>query len=111
MTNREQEIADRLAKAKATAWAVDQDDREDMEFNNHIVEEADANLTICFMAHGGQDRQDEFDAKAELIANAPSDLAYYRDLVAGLRAQIEEAKRLLDCDAPNLAREALEDKS
>lgn len=50
-------------------WAVDPDDRPDMEWNNQVVH---ANGTICFMAHDGPKRQAEFDANARLIAQAPA---------------------------------------
>lgn len=53
-------------------WAVDPDDRPDMEWNNHIVVAAQPHLRICFMTHG--DDEDENEANANLIAAAP-DLA------------------------------------
>ncbi len=50
-------------------WHVDHDTREDMEWNNHIA--MPNGNTVCFMAHGGPEKQDEFDANARLIAAAP----------------------------------------
>lgn len=49
-------------------YAVDPDDREGMEHNNHIVVADRPHLRIAFMAHGGPSRQDEFDATARLLA-------------------------------------------
>ena len=52
-------------------WHVDPDDREDMEFNNHIVA-ANGN-TVCFMAWSGdRDNNEPHERAARLIAAAPT---------------------------------------
>jgi hypothetical protein len=64
-------------------WAVSPDDREDMEWNNHIVF-GDGSHTICFMAHAGHadsDLQRAFEATAHLIAAAPDLYAALSDAI------------------------------
>ena len=62
-------------------WRVDPDERDGMEYNNHVITESGDR--ICFMAHAGHDRQAEFDANARLIAAAP-------DLLAALQECLRE---------------------
>lgn len=60
-------------------WHVDPDDREDMEFNNHILA-ANGN-TVCFMAWSGDpENNDPHEKAARLIATAPDMLAALIDL-------------------------------
>lgn len=59
-----------MSKHTPAPWRVDWDG-EDL-WNNHIV---CSEGRICFMAHSGPERQDEFDANARLIAAAPDMLA------------------------------------
>jgi len=56
-------------------WSVDWDG-EDL-WNNHIV---CSEGRICFMAHSGTERQDEFDANAQLISAAPDLLEALREI-------------------------------
>ena len=65
-------------------WSVDPDNREGMEWNNHIV--AAPGIRVCFMANGGSDEaaQARCEANARLIAAAP-------DLVAMLREVTDAA--------------------
>lgn len=56
-------------------WAISRDNREGMDWNNHIVSAADPNLTVCFMAHDGDGINARGEANARLIAAAPTMLA------------------------------------
>lgn len=53
------------AKACESPWRVDHDSRPEMEWNNHIVY-GDGNA-VCFMAHSGNDDNEEHEAAAEFI--------------------------------------------
>ena len=72
-------------------WAVEGDDREGMEWNNHIVIADRPDDRICFMAHNGPTHQVEFDANAHLIAAAP-------DLLAALEAQENAEDANANCE-------------
>lgn len=61
------EIERKALKATKGPRTVDRDSRPGMDWNNHVIWAGTSN-TLCFMAHGGPDRQDEFDANADLIA-------------------------------------------
>lgn len=78
-------------------WHIDPDDREGMEFNNHILDKD--GLAICFMANPGEDRQDEYDANARLIADAPQ-TALERDQLTrkemGERHRAERSEAMCD---------------
>lgn len=68
------ELVKRLAETKGHTlgpWAISRDDREGMEWNLHIVSAPDPNLTICFMAHDGDGKNEHGEANAHLIALAP----------------------------------------
>ena len=67
-------------------WAVSEDPRPGMEWNNEIVTAADYDNRICYMANGGKERADEFLANAFLIAAAP-------DLYAALEGVLRIADR------------------
>lgn len=60
-----------MAKFTPGPWAVSEDPREGMEWNAHIVLASDYEQRICFMAHGGNNREEEFALNASLIAAAP----------------------------------------
>lgn len=71
-----------MSKYTDGPWEVDPDDRPGMDYNNHVIS-AQTSERICFMAHGGPSRQDEYDANARLIAAAP-------DLLEALKAVLPE---------------------
>lgn len=48
-------------------WAVDTDNRDGMEWNNHIVSLKSPHLRICFMAHDGTDENVRGEANARRI--------------------------------------------
>lgn len=48
-------------------WAVDPDNRDGMEWNNHIVSEKNPHLRICFMAHDGTNENATGEANARRI--------------------------------------------
>lgn len=77
-------------------WAIDEDTREGMEWNRHIVLAADHNARIAFMAHGFGPEMDE--ANAHLIAAAPDMLAMLKQLVSpngGEDPDLIEAERVI----------------
>lgn len=76
-----------MAESKFTPgpWFVSEDDRDGMEWNRHIAIDPDGENRICFMAHGGPERDDEFEANACLIAAAPELYEALTDALAGLR--------------------------
>lgn len=76
-----------MAKATVRPWAVDPDDRPDMEWNNHIVSISDPDLTICFMSHDDTKDNIEGSANAGLIVNAINALP-------ALIAAVEALKRI-----------------
>lgn len=67
-------------------WRVDPDLRDGMEYNNHIVLEADGSMCICFMAHSGTEDNSEMEAAAALIAAAPDLLKSLKETVKMLEA-------------------------
>ena len=56
-------------------WRIDRDDRPDMEWNNHIVSEAEPHLTICFMSHDGTPENTTGEANARRIVACVNALA------------------------------------
>jgi hypothetical protein len=52
-------------------WRIDRDSRPGMRWNNHVVQEANPNMTVCFMAHDGTRENDRGEANARLVAAAP----------------------------------------
>jgi len=48
-------------------WFIERDDRPNMEWNNHILEEK-GGTTVCFMAHSGYEDNSRHENAAELIA-------------------------------------------
>ena len=53
------------AKSGSRKWEVDPDDRPNMEWNNHIID--DRGYAVCFMAHNPEGNA-ELEAAAGLIA-------------------------------------------
>jgi hypothetical protein len=84
MTNAElaAHIAALRERATRLPWDIDRDIRPRMEWNNHIVS-AHADLTIAFMAHTPDDKNERGEANAELIVT-----------LANHAEQIEAALRL-----------------
>ena len=60
-------------KAESGPWAVDPDDRQGMEWNNHIVSASRPHLTVCFMSHSGTPDNSKCQASAELIVALVND--------------------------------------
>lgn len=82
--------------AKGGDWAVDPDDRPDMEWNNHIVLKDDPNMAVCFMTHNPFDNT-ALQASAELIV-------FLRNRSAQLRKVVEAAMKVAEfssSDAPD----------
>jgi hypothetical protein len=73
--------------ATAGKWAVDPDDRPDMEWNNHIVQ-VGSPTTICFMTHEPLDNSPQ-QAAAELIVY----LRNHADAIAKLVEAAEAVSR------------------
>jgi hypothetical protein len=61
-----------MTKITEKEWNVDGDDRPGMAWNRHIVLAENADMRICFMAHGSGVSDDEFAEAALLIAGAPA---------------------------------------
>ena len=61
-----------MAKLIEKEWAVSEDSREGMEWNNHIVLADNYDMRVCFMAHDGRACAEEFAEAALVIAAAPS---------------------------------------
>ena len=79
--------------ATAGKWAVDPDDRPDMEWNNHIVQ-VGSPTTICFMTHAPLDNSPQ-QAAAELIV-------YLRNHCDAIAKLVEAAQAVIaECDAPD----------
>lgn len=48
-------------------WAIDPDDRPNMQWNNHIVSAENTDIAICFMAHDGTEENERGEANARRI--------------------------------------------
>lgn len=71
-------------------WAVDPDDRPDMEWNIHIVQHDKPHITICFMSHDGDGINATGEANARLIAAAPDLLAALNLLLYGTDCYLDD---------------------
>lgn len=69
-----------VPKISPRPWAVDPDDRESMEWNVHIVEQARPYMRVCFMSNCSQ-----AEANADLIMKAVNN---HDALVKALKAAI-----------------------
>ena len=58
-------------------WAIDPDDRPNMQWNNHIVSEANQDIAICFMAHDGTEDNECGEANARRIVACVNACAGY----------------------------------
>lgn len=76
-------------------WAVDPDDRPNMDWNNHIVVDG-LPWTVCFMAHEPKDNDGQR-AAAELIVL----LRNHADALAGLVRAAEIMSRAVDTGERN----------
>jgi hypothetical protein len=77
------ELVELANKCSPMPWAVDPDDRPDMEWNNHIVQAAYPHMRVCFMAHAGRDRDNSaLENSAKFIAAASKAIPALRALLA-----------------------------
>lgn len=72
-------------------WFIERDDRPNMEWNNHILEEK-GGTTVCFMAHSGNEDNSRHENAAELIAY----LVNHAPAIAELVEAAEKLKLALD---------------
>jgi hypothetical protein len=63
-------------KGVSERWIVQEDHREGMEWNRHIVLANNPDLRICFMSHGSKGGPDRDLLRAHLIAAAPELLEF-----------------------------------
>jgi len=82
-------------------WFIERDDRPNMEWNNHILEEK-GGTTVCFMAHSGNEDNSRHENAAELIAYLVNHAPALAELVEATKeyydAQQEWAKYRLALD-------------
>lgn len=67
MNNFLRELKRLMDAATKGPWFIERDDRPNMEWNNHILEEK-GGTTVCFMAHSGYEDNSRHENAAELIA-------------------------------------------
>ena len=96
-------------------WAIDPDDRPNMQWNNHIVSEANQDLAICFMAHDGTEDNEHGEANARRIVAAVNACAGFsieelegaslfndsisaQDEIDSLKSEVEEMKLIIATD-------------
>lgn len=80
------ELRGLLAKTFAGPWAIDPDDRDGMEWNNHIIDGTGLK-TICFMSHDGTEENAEAKVAARLIADLPANITKLLDAITALVAE------------------------
>jgi hypothetical protein len=70
-----------------TPWAADPDDREDMEWNIHIVEASQPHMRVCFMTSNGP-----AEANAAFIVEAVNNHETLKAENKRLRSELEQAR-------------------
>jgi hypothetical protein len=80
----EQRLRELLEAARMPELAVDPDDRDGMEWNDHIVHSADANMRVAFMSNALRSNE-----RAALIVEAVNALPSLLDTIAALKREIE----------------------
>lgn len=93
-------------------WSIDRDERLGMAWNNHIVSEANPNLTICFMSHDSTPENEHGEANARRIVAAVnycagiesnvlemSNLEHFKQEFSNLsRCETEKGLRILELE-------------
>lgn len=97
-----------LARHTPGPWFVDPDQRPDMEHNNHVV--CKNGDRICFMAHGGQGREQEFNANVHLIAASPELLAALTSLMNEVGGAYRLAEHAIRAELGNTNYQCVIDK-
>lgn len=76
-----------MSEHTPTPWAADPDDREDMEWNIHIVEASQPHMRVCFMTSNGP-----AEANAAFIVEAVNNHETLKAEITRLRSELEQAK-------------------